>query len=126
MANLQLNTDKCVIAQPHVNYLGYVLSEKGVSASPDKIKAVRDYTTPKNVKDVRAFLGLASFYLRLVHDFATIAKPLTELTKKDRLFWWVLVKIKPLRALRINCVEGPFWHTLILSYHLSSLLMHQR
>jgi hypothetical protein len=57
--NLQLNQEKCVIAQPHVNYLGYVLSEKGVSASPDKVKAVRDYPTSKNVKDVCAFLGLA-------------------------------------------------------------------
>ena len=87
-ANLQLNPDKCVIAQPQVNYLGYVLSEKGVSASPDKVKAVRDYPPPKNVKDVRAFLGLASFYRRLVQDFATTAKPLTELTKKDRPFLW--------------------------------------
>ena len=44
--------------------------------------------TSKNVKEVRAFLGLASFYVRLVQDFATIAKPLTELTKKDRPFLW--------------------------------------
>jgi hypothetical protein len=86
-ANLQLNREKCVIAQPQVNYLGYVLSEKGVSASPDKVKAVRDYATPKSVKDVRAFLGLASFYRRLVQDFATIAKPLMEFTK-DQSFSW--------------------------------------
>jgi hypothetical protein len=57
-ANLQLHPGKCVCA----HYLGYVLSEKGVSASPDKIKAARDYPVPKSVKDVRAFLGLASFY----------------------------------------------------------------
>ena len=65
-----------------------MLSEKGVSASPDKVKAVRDYPTPKSVKDVRSFLGLDSFYRRLVQDFATTAKPLTELTKKDRPFLW--------------------------------------
>ena len=55
---------------------------------PDKVKAARDYPTPKNVKDVRALLGLASFYGRLVQDIATIAKPLTELTKNDRPFLW--------------------------------------
>jgi hypothetical protein len=50
-ANLQLKPEKCVITQPQGNYLGYVLSEKGVSASPDKVKAVRDYPTPKSVKN---------------------------------------------------------------------------
>jgi hypothetical protein len=64
-----------------------VLSEKGVSASPDKVQAVRNYSTPKGVKDVRSFLGLASFYRRLAQDFATIDKPLTEFTK-DRPFSW--------------------------------------
>jgi hypothetical protein len=52
----------------------------GISYSPDKVKAVRQYPTPKNVKDVRAFLGLASFYRRIVPNFAELAKPLTRLT----------------------------------------------
>jgi len=84
--NLQLHPGKCKIAQPEVRYLSYVLSEKGVSASPDKVAAVRQYPVPKNVKDFRAFLGLASFYRRLVPNFAEIVKPLTALTSKDRQF----------------------------------------
>jgi hypothetical protein len=44
-----------------VKYLGFELSEDGVSASAEKVKAVKEYPTPKNVKNVRAFLGLASF-----------------------------------------------------------------
>jgi hypothetical protein len=87
-ANLQLNPGKCEIAQPEVRYLGYVLSEKGVSASSDKVTAIRQYPVPKNVKDLRAFLGLASFYRRLVPNFAEIAKPLTTLTRKDCQFTW--------------------------------------
>jgi len=87
--NLQLRPGKCVIAQPKVQYLGYVLSEEGITASPDKIKAVKQYPTPKGVKDVRAFIGLVSFYRRLVPDFAELAKPLTTLTRKDRQFTWV-------------------------------------
>jgi hypothetical protein len=58
-ANLQLHLGKCVIAQPEVHYLVYVLSEKAVSANLDKVTAVRQYPVPKNVKDVRAFIGLA-------------------------------------------------------------------
>jgi hypothetical protein len=70
-----------------VKYLGYVLSEKGVSAAEDKVKAVRQYLTPpRNAKDVTAFLGLASFYLRLLPNFAEIAKSLTTLTREDQKF----------------------------------------
>jgi hypothetical protein len=63
-ANLQLHPGKCVFAQSQVTYLGHVLSERGISVSPEKVKAVREYPTPRNVKDVRSFLGLASFYRR--------------------------------------------------------------
>jgi hypothetical protein len=87
-ANLQLHPGKCVFAQPEVHYLGFVLSENGVSASSDKVKAVQNYPTPRNVRDVRAYLGLASFYRRLVPNFAEIAKPLTQLTRKGQEFTW--------------------------------------
>jgi hypothetical protein len=63
------------------------LSANGVSASPDKVKAIRDYPTPANVKYVRAFLGLASFYRRLVPKFEEVSKPLTQLTKKGQFTW---------------------------------------
>ena len=87
-ANLQLHPGKCAIAQPQVNYLGYVLSDNGVSASADKVKAVKNYPTPRNPKEVRAFLGLDSFYRRLVPNFAESAKPLTKLTLKNQEFVW--------------------------------------
>ena len=72
-ANLHLHPKKCVFAQLEVQYLGFVLSENGVSTSTDKVKVVREYPTPKNVTEVRAFLGLVSFYRKLVPNFAEIA-----------------------------------------------------
>jgi hypothetical protein len=60
-----------------------MLSRDGVKASPDKVKSVRQYQVPKNAKEVTSFLGLASFYRRLVPKFAEIAKPLTQLIRKD-------------------------------------------
>jgi hypothetical protein len=87
-ANLQLYPGKCVFAQPQVQYLGFILSEAGIFASPDKVKAVRQYPSPKSVKDVRTYLGLAAFYRSLVPNFAAIAKPLTTLTRKDQEFIW--------------------------------------
>jgi hypothetical protein len=64
------------------------VSRDGITASPDKVEAVRKYPVPKNARDVRSFLGLASFYRRIVPKFAEIAKPLTELTKNDVWFKW--------------------------------------
>ena len=87
-ANLQLQPGKCVFAQPQVKYLGYIVSRDGIRASPDKTKAIKIFPVPKNVKKVRSLLGLASFYRRLVPKFAQIAKPMTELLRKDASFVW--------------------------------------
>jgi hypothetical protein len=87
-AKLLLQPGKCTFALPQINYLGYVVSGDGVTASPEKVLAVRNYPVPKNVKEVRSFLGLASFYRRLVPRFAEIAKPMTELIRKDTQFKW--------------------------------------
>jgi hypothetical protein len=87
-ANLRLQSAKCVFAKPQVQCLGYIASIEGISASPDKVEAVTNFPVPKNVKEVRSFLGLASFYRRLIPKFAEIAKPLTELTRKDSPFKW--------------------------------------
>lgn len=65
-----------------------MLSEGGISASPENVKAVKDYPVPRNVKDVIAFLRLASYYRTLVPGFAEAAKPIAELTRKDRQFIW--------------------------------------
>jgi hypothetical protein len=69
-----------------VKYLDFVLSESGVSASANKVKAAKEYPTLMYAKDVRAFLGLASFYRRLVKNFTDVAKPLTILMKKNQKF----------------------------------------
>jgi len=87
-ASLQLKPKKCVFALPKVKYLGFVRSENGVSASIDKVRAVGEYPTPTNVREVREFLGLASCYRRLVPNIAQIAKPLTTFTRKDQKFEW--------------------------------------
>jgi len=85
-ANLQLQPGKCVFAQPQVEYRGYIVSRDGIRASPDMTKAVKNFPIPKNVKKVRSFLGLASFYRRLVPQFANIANPMLELLRKDTPF----------------------------------------
>jgi hypothetical protein len=84
-----------------------VLSEKGITASPDKIKAVKQYPTPMGVKDVTAFIGLASFYRRLVSDFAELAKPLTTLMRKDQQFTWGPTQQEAFESLKERLCSAP-------------------
>src|SRR3954471_11365603 len=79
---------KCEFWLPEVTYLGHVISAKGIAVNPERVQAVLDWTLPESVKQVRSFLGLASYCRRLVENFSKVAKPLTELLKKDKKFEW--------------------------------------
>ena len=85
-AGLQLDIDKSEFHKSEVVYLGYTISTSGIKMDPAKVQAVLDWEAPKNVKDVRAFLGFANFYRRFINNFSTIVAPLVGLTKKDAAF----------------------------------------
>jgi hypothetical protein len=105
-ATLLLQPGKCSFALPQVNFLGYVVSRDGVTASPEKVLAVRKYPLPKNVKEVRCFLGLASLYRRLVPRFAEIAKPMTQLIRKNTQFKWESSQLAAFEKLKeVICSE---------------------
>jgi hypothetical protein len=66
-----------------------VILEKGVTRmDPIKISGIKDWPTPKTVKDVRSFLGFCNFYRPFIRGFATVARPLNELTRKDAPWTW--------------------------------------
>lgn len=78
---------KCTIGQPQLEYLGYIMSGKGVSANKAKITAMCNWPKLWNTKDLREFLGLTGYYHCFVAGYAKIAWSLTELLKKDRFVW---------------------------------------
>jgi hypothetical protein len=80
-AGLTLNVSKCIFATNRIFHLGHAIDEYGIRPDSEKISALVMFKI-SNVKTLRAFLGLASFYRRFVPDFATIAHPLHRLLKK--------------------------------------------
>ncbi|GJP80149.1 hypothetical protein CLOP_g10375, partial [Closterium sp. NIES-67] len=75
-------------AHEKVQFLGHIVSAQGVHVDPKKIKAVRTWKTPENVKELQQFLGFANYYNRFVPQYAKIAMPLTNLLKKNTPYKW--------------------------------------
>ena len=87
-AGLKLNFKKCQLARPEIKFLGFLVSAAGLSPDPEKVEAVTRMPSPKNVQETRRYLGCVGFFRRHIKDFADIAAPLTDVTKKNRPFVW--------------------------------------
>jgi hypothetical protein len=99
-ANFKIQPEKCVFSTDTVEYLGHICMPQGIRPDPEKIKAIEEYPVPRTVRDIRAFIGLAGYYRRHVQNFAELAKPLTNLTKKDVPFECTEVHQKSFKELK--------------------------
>lgn len=106
-ANLTLQLSKCYFFQTHVNYLGHEISKEGIRPGSAKILAVQNFKEPQNVREVRQFLGLTSYFRKFIKNFALIAKPLTNLTRKDMNFVWGSEQKKAFDELKRKLSERP-------------------
>ncbi|KAI8485869.1 hypothetical protein Bbelb_364210 [Branchiostoma belcheri] len=87
-ARLKLNPEKCRFLQRRVEFLGHVISGNGVSTDSSKTDSIDSWPSPRSVRDIQHFLGLANYYRRFVRGFAQLARPLTVLTRKGARFVW--------------------------------------
>src|SRR4051812_14529333 len=98
---------ECEFWLPDVTYLVHVISAKGIAINPERVQAVLDCTPPESVKQVRSFLGLASYCRHFVEKFSKVAKPLSELLKKDNKFQWTPKCEKSFQELKRRLTSAP-------------------
>jgi hypothetical protein len=78
--------EKCTFGVKEVEFLGMIVSREGIKMDDSKVNAIREWPTPKTVRGVRSFLGLANFYCRFIEGYAQVTRPLNDLTKKNTPF----------------------------------------
>ncbi len=87
-SNLTLKLPKCEFGKQEVEYLGFIINKDGIMPGSRKVEAISKFPRPKNIHDVRRFLGLTSFFRRFILNYAFKARYLTQLTKKNETFKW--------------------------------------
>ncbi|GAA0145154.1 hypothetical protein LIER_05409 [Lithospermum erythrorhizon] len=98
---LYLKTEKCSFAQPDVMFLGHKVAKGNIHMDESKVRTIAEWEEPKNVSELRSFLGLVNYYRRFILGYSARATPLTELLKKKAKFA-ALTQVTSTLASRIN------------------------
>jgi hypothetical protein len=106
---LYANFSKCDFFQKKIHYLGHVISKEGVVVDPNKIRSIMEWPTPKDISDIRSFMGLVGYYRRFIKGFSKIGFPITALQKKRVKFLWT-----PKCEERFQTLKHLLTHALIL------------
>ena len=81
------NMSKCEFGMIELLYIGHVIYQEGVKVDPEKIKAILEWASPRNLTELRGFIGLCNYYRRFVKGYSRYTAPLTDLTKKGAFSW---------------------------------------
>jgi len=98
--DLYIKLEKCVWKVRRIRFLGVVIGPKGIEMEKEKVDRVLSWPEPKNVKDIRKFLGLANYYRRFIKDFTRVARPINMLTRKDVKWQWGVEQQKAFNKLK--------------------------
>ena len=106
-AGLKIKPSKCQLLCKSVQYLGHVVSEKGVEADPAKISCVRDWPVPDSREDLRRFLGFVSYYREFISNVTQTAAPLHALTERSKSWHWTTQCEAAFVALKCKLLSPP-------------------
>ena len=102
---------KSRFAQTEIQYLGHIVNAQGIRPDPKKVSAVQSWPVPKNVHDVRSFLGLCNYFRKFIDHYSSIAVPLTNLTKKSVGWDWTGRCQDAFEKLKHSLAEAPLLRT---------------
>ena len=103
---------KCSFAMHEITFLGHQLTREGIRPCQDKIKAVQRIEIPRTLKQIRSFLGLASYYRKFIENFARIAEPITQLLSKDVPYQWTEERNNAFEQLKTALTTAPVLSTI--------------
>lgn len=134
-AGLRLKRDKCVFMSPSVTYLGHKITAEGISPVEDKVRAVKEAPSPKNVTELRSFLGMVNYYGKFLQDLSKVLAPLYKLLHNDTKWQWceeqekafmevkerlqsakLLVHFDPDKEVTLACDASPYGVGAVLSH----------
>lgn len=105
---LLINLKKCTFLQKELIYLGFVIAENELKMDPEKVAAIVNWPSPKNLFEVRSLHGLASFYRKFIKNFSGICAPMLDTIKKaSQPFRWTKVVEKSFQLLKKKITERP-------------------
>ena len=107
MCGFKIGINKCQFAKDSVKYLGHIVNRHGIQVDNEKTAAIEKCDRPRTAKQARSFLGAAGYYRKFIRNFAGIAAPLTNLTKKNQRFKWTPECQRAFQELKEKLISAP-------------------
>lgn len=106
-SQLYAKQSKCEFGKKEVEYLGFIVEEKGIGPVDKKTRVIKQWPTPMSVKTVHSFLGLAGYYARFIEGYATLTAPLSDLLVQNQKFIWGEKQEKAFQLLKEKLTSAP-------------------
>jgi RNase H-like domain found in reverse transcriptase/Reverse transcriptase (RNA-dependent DNA polymerase)/Integrase zinc binding domain/Chromo (CHRromatin Organisation MOdifier) domain len=106
-ARLYAKLEKCCFHVEEVEFLGYIISSKGIRMDPAKISSITSWPIPRSVHDIQVFIGFANFYRRFIFNYSNVLRPITSLLKKNVPFSWSSIAQESFDLLKTAFTTAP-------------------